>query len=128
MLETGYHATAYGWHDGGFVVTVHRDRDGHEVWGDMPIPAASEVDVPAAAAARLERSGWLPVGEWWEFGGRVGGVWLVAVGRAPEELGPAGRGLASLTPTAQSRPRRPPKVGSEGGSDARSSRFQAATS
>lgn len=83
MWSTGRHATAYHWWDGDCVVTVHRNSDGHEVWGDMPVKASTLAEVPAVARARLERVGWLLVDDWWEFPGPAGPVWLADVEYRP---------------------------------------------
>jgi hypothetical protein len=45
-------------------VVVVRGQDGHQVWGDTPILAATPEDMPAAAAERLTRTYWRVTDEW----------------------------------------------------------------
>jgi hypothetical protein len=75
---TGYHAVAERWSGGTFALVVLRDHDGHEVWGDEPLRAATPDDIPAAAEARLRGPvAWRVAGDW----RRNGSQWT-----APAEL------------------------------------------
>jgi len=109
MFSTGWHATAFSFHPAEepphvfgktqrrrrkpvdkrptFQLTVHRDSDGHEFFGDA-VRATNAAEVPEAARIRLEAAGWLVQGEWWEFPGLYGTVWLVPVITAPRKPSP----------------------------------------
>lgn len=64
---TRYYAVAGRWADGSYTLLVIRREDGHEVWGDGPLPAPRWADIPDAATARLQPPvPYRVVGEWSE--------------------------------------------------------------
>lgn len=65
---TRYYAEARDYRDRTYTLVVIAREDGHEVWGDQPLPAARWQDIPAAATARLAPTPYRLVGEWREDG------------------------------------------------------------
>jgi hypothetical protein len=62
-------------------VQIFRNSDGHEVWGDELIAAATVADMPAAAERRIAGPVAYRVvrGSWIRLADRVGPMWMADV-------------------------------------------------